>query len=410
MNKKFYQLTAEERLEALGLDESIKAFYACNQSKDSEQLIENYVTDYRLPEGILRNLQVDGQVYQVPMVTEEPSVIAAANNGASITNLGSAFITTQVGEPVLGGQILFDHVDYEELNRFVVDHVDDIFQAAKEAKPSMVSRGDGLEAVQLEDLTDHRAVLNLTVKTGKAMGANAMNTILEAVKMLFSSYEKNIVGAILTNAGHDAVVSVETKLPVAAVGGLEAAKKISALSTFGQVSPDRAVTENKGIFNGLAAVVLATGNDYRAVEAAGHAYASRDGKYRSLSKWMVDETAETLVGKIEMPLNIGVLGGAIAALPTAKKNLELLGNPTVEELKSVMLATGLANNLAALKAVSGRGIQAGHMKMQARTLAVQAGASGADIQTVANRLIKSPRIDQKTAEDILGAIENDTQN
>lgn len=408
--KKFYQLTAEERLETLDLSEPMKAFFTRHQSEESKQLIENYISDYRLPEGVLRSLQVDGKLYQVPMVTEEPSVVAAANNGASIANKGNGFKTTQVGEAVLGGQILFEGVHQKDLADFVAEHVDEIFQRAKDAKPSMVERGDGLEAVQVEELDQNRAVVNLTVNTGKAMGANAMNTILEAVKTVFSSYEKEIVGAILSNAGHDAVVTVETSVPVSAVGGLEAAKKIESLSTFGQVSPDRAVTENKGIFNGLAAVVMASGNDYRAVEAAGHAFASRSGQYRSLSRWSLSEDAEFLNGKIEMPLNIGVLGGAIAALPMAQKNLELLGNPSVEELKSVLLATGLANNLAALKAVSGRGIQSGHMKMQARTIAVQAGATGDEIQAVADQLIYRKHIDQKTAEEILGAMKNDTQN
>lgn len=404
MTKKFYQLSARERLEAMGLTPSLTAFYRERQSDEMPNLIENYFADFTLPEGLLRHLVVDGRSYQVPMVTEEPSVVAAANNGARLVGQAGGFQSHQTSQSLLGGQILFQDVAIDELSAYVSEQREAIFEAAKLAKPSMVERGDGLKDVQIRPLAGRRASLDLTVQTGEAMGANAVNTILEAVKAVFQPFNKNIVAAILTNAGHDALVTVTAQMPVSLVGGLAAAKAIESLSAFGKVDPDRAVTENKGIFNGLSAVVLATGNDYRAVEAAGHAYAGSTGRYQSLSTWKLDDTGEFLLGSLTMPVNIGRLGGAIAAMPMAQRNLELLGAPSLDALKKVIVATGLANNLAALKAVSGPGIQAGHMRMQARTLAIQVGAVGDEVLKVANGLAAEGAVDQNHAKKILGEI------
>ncbi|MDD9138052.1 hydroxymethylglutaryl-CoA reductase, degradative [Fructobacillus sp. CRL 2054] len=404
MTKKFYQLSPAERLETLDLPTDLADFYKGQQSVELENIIENYLADFRLPEGLLHHLVVDGKVYEVPMVTEEPSVVAAANNGARMIGLAGGFSSKKASQPLLGGQILFKGVNQFKLQAFVDQNKAAIFAAAEKAKPSMVERGDGLKKVNLRFVGEEQAALDLTVQTGKAMGANAVNTILEAVKSCLQPYQDNIVAAILTNSGRDALVTVQGSVPVEAVGGEMAAEKIVSLSDFSKDDVDRAVTENKGIFNGLSAVVMATGNDYRAVEAAGHAYAAKSGKYQSLSTWQLSDDKEALVGQLTMPLNIGVLGGAIAALPMAQKNLELLGNPTVDELKKVILATGLANNLAALKAVSGKGIQSGHMKMQARVLAVQAGARPDEIMAVADELAQSGQIDQENAERILGEL------
>lgn len=402
MTKKFYQLSPNERVAALGLSTDLANFYLKRQSSEMPNLIENYLADFKLPEGLLRQIWVDGRQYQVPMVTEEPSVVAAANNGARLVAAGGGFHVDGPQQSILGGQILFQDIEKEKLTTFVGENEQAIYRVAQLAKPSMIERGDGLKGLHLRFLPGKRASLDLSVQTGEAMGANAVNTILEAVKLFFAPFEKNIIGAILSNAGHEATMTVSASIPVEAVGGQAAAERIAALSAFGKVDSDRAVTENKGIFNGLSAVVMATGNDYRAVEAAGHAYAARTGHYQSLSAWELNPEKTLLTGLLTMPLNIGRLGGAIAALPMAQKNLELMGNPTVKTLKGIILATGLANNLAALKAVSGPGIQAGHMKMQARTLAIQVGATASEVMPLAEKLTKSGQIDQKNAKNLLG--------
>ncbi|MBS9336965.1 hydroxymethylglutaryl-CoA reductase [Fructobacillus parabroussonetiae] len=404
MTKKFYQLTAEERLNQLNLSAEDRAFFFEHQGKESAHLIENYLADFALPEGLLPALLLDGQKSMIPMVTEEPSVVAAASNGARMAALGSGFFSEKASQARLTGQILFHDVDQKLLAKRIEESKSRLFAIAKAAKPSMVARGNGLKSVAYRVLDVRHSVLELSVDTGKAMGANAVNTILEAVKGDFDDLKEQIAGAILSNAGQEALVSVSTKVPVDAVGGLKQAEKIVALAEFGQVDVDRAVTENKGIFNGISSVVLATGNDFRAVEAAGHAYAARHGAYRSLSSWALTDDQKYLAGQLTMPLNIGLLGGAMAALPMASKNLLLMGQPDLDRLKKLILATGLANNLAALKAVSGKGIQAGHMKMQARTLAIQAGAQEDEIAKVASRLAHETTFDQAKAERILGEI------
>ncbi|MBS9336547.1 hydroxymethylglutaryl-CoA reductase [Fructobacillus papyrifericola] len=404
MTKKFYQETPAGRLDRLALKASLQTFYQERQSTEMPELIENYIADFKLPEGVLPSLILDGQSFSVPMVTEEPSVVAAASNGARLVGLADGFQGKGKSQALLGGEILFLDVDQAVLATFIKDKEERLIEVAKQAKPSMAARGDGLKALAFEVLDDRHSKLAITVQTGLAMGANAVNTILEALKKELEDFAPFIVGAILTNSGQDALVSVEAGVPIEALGGLRAAEKIVALSDFGKVDADRAVTENKGIFNGLSAVVLATGNDYRAVEAAGHAYAARTGRYQSLSEWRLSADRKQLLGRLTMPLNIGLLGGAIAALPMAQRNLELLGNPDLDTLKKVVLATGLANNLAALKAVAGPGIQAGHMRMQARTLAIQAGAVAGEIVLVAEQLSKKNRIDQHEAEKILGEL------
>ncbi|MBS9335236.1 hydroxymethylglutaryl-CoA reductase [Fructobacillus sp. M1-13] len=402
MSEKFYQLSPEKRLEKMTTDESLQRFFLARQSSEMPDLIENYVADFKLPEGVLPDLTVNEKHYRVPMVVEEPSVVAAAANGARMVALGGGFQEEGQSQALVGGQLLFLDADLDALGEYIEANEAAIFETAALAKPSLVARGDGLKKVDFRIIDQRHSVLELSVQSGKAMGANAVNTILEAVKDVMAPFSEKLVGAILTNAGHGAEVSVSAQLPVEIVGGIKAAERIVSLSEFGKVDSDRAVTENKGIFNGLSAVLLATGNDYRAVEAAGHAFASQSGHYQSLSSWQLSADQKFLQGRLTLPLNIGILGGAIGALPMAQKNLELMGNPTVAELKAIMLSVGLANNLAALKAVSGKGIQEGHMRMQARALAIQVGASGSEVNRVADRLAKEKTIDEKTATRILG--------
>lgn len=296
MAKKFYELNPKERLDQLALPTELTNRFLAQQDTKRKNLIENYLTDFALPEGIIKNLVLDEQLYQVPLVVEEPSVVAAANNGARMFALGGGFRSVGTGRALLTGQILFDQVDVADVQAFVNDHRQEIEAAAQAAKPSLYQRGGGLQDLVLRELPGRRASLDLVVDTDQAMGANAVNTILEAVKALFMPYQEQILGAILSNAGDHSLVSVSGRVPVMAVGGWAMAKRIVALSEFAKVDPKRAVTENKGVFNGLSAAVLALGNDWQAVEAAGHAYASRDGQYRSLTQWRLEDDQEFLVG------------------------------------------------------------------------------------------------------------------
>ncbi|MDF7637231.1 hydroxymethylglutaryl-CoA reductase, degradative [Leuconostocaceae bacterium ESL0958] len=411
MVKKFYQQSPAERVAALNLSDAAKANFLADQSTARQSLIENYVTDYPLPEGIVKELLVGGRSYQVPMVTEEPSVVAAANNGARLLNLGGGVRVLAAGEPLLGGQLLFTAVSATDLTAFVAAKRSAIDAAAQAAKPSLYQRGGGLRDVAVRALPGRRAVVTLTVATGQAMGANAVNTILEAVAPIFQPFEEQLLAKILTNAGHDSLLTVQGRVSVTALGGVDRAKQIAALSAFGAVDPDRAVTENKGLFNGIAAVLLATGNDFRAVEAAGHAYAARHGRYQSLTSWQLTAQEDFLEGELTLPMNIGLVGGALASLSRAQENLALLDVQDVQELKQVILALGLAQNLAALKAITGPGIQAGHMKMQARVLAQEAGASEAEIPAVVARLQELGDYSQAKAQQVLGEIRTSwTQN
>lgn len=404
MTKKFYELTPEERLDLLNLPEELMARFVKDQEVAHQDLVENYLTDFALPEGMVRHLVLDNQPYQVPMVTEEPSVIAAANNGARLFKMGGGFKSAGTSQAILGGQILFEHIDFEQLQSFVTANEYEIFQAAEETKPSLYRRGGGLRSINLRHVSGHRASLDILVDTSQSMGANAVNTILESIRLIFEPFDDQILGAILTNAGHQSIVSVTGRVPVTALGGFDAAQRIVDLADFAKVDPDRAVTENKGIFNGLSAVVLALGNDWRAVEAAGHAYASRNGQYQALTNWRVSDDHEFLEGEFSLPLNLGRVGGAIAGLTKAQDNLALLGNPTLDEMKKIVLSVGLSSNLAALKAIAGEGIQAGHMRMQARLLAISVGAKTDEIMPLAKKLTKAPAINEENAKKLLGEL------
>lgn len=252
-------------------------------------------------------------------------------------------------------------------------------------------------AVRVRQLDADRSSVDFDIDTQAAMGANIVNTILEAQRTVFDDFDPYFVAAILSNYAPEQVVKASGKVAVADLGGLDVAKRIASLSQMGAVDIYRATTENKGIYNGVAAVTLATGNDTRAVEAAGHAWAGRSGQYQSLSHWQLDQQGQFLVGSLTLPLPVGTVGGAIGALTAAQSSLAILGNPNRDQLRSVIAAVGLAQNLAALKALSSEGIQAGHMRMQARALAVQVGAQPDEVAPLVRQLLQSKRVDSQTA-------------
>ncbi len=399
-------MTPDERLASLNLLEQDKQYLHNHQDSIHEQLVENYISDLNVPIGILKDIQLNGKSYNVPMAIEEPSVIAAANYGAKLLKTGGGIKATLSSPTVMIGQIMFKNIDFEEINIFVKSNQVQLFKTAQMAKPSIYKRGGGLKSVHARQVSKKQVSIDFMIDTKDAMGANIVNTILEAELVLFNMYESNIVGAILSNYATAQVVTITGSVAIPAVGGKQAAQKIVELSEFGQNDCYRATTENKGTFNGISAVVLATGNDWRAVEAGGHAYASRHGKYQSLTSWHID--GNLLVGTLKLPISVGIVGGAISAMPQSQINLAICNIDSADELRSVIGAVGLAQNLAALKAIANGGIQRGHMRMQYRALALQIGANKNEIPELVSKLVAEAYVDESIAKMKLMELRNET--
>lgn len=399
MAKKYYELTPDERLAFLNLTDQAKTELQANQSDSNAQIVENYISDFRVPMGLLKDIVIDGRHVNVPMAIEEPSVIAAANNGAKMLNSGGGIAVKMPEHTVMIGQILFHDVDFDTLNQFVNIHQEALFKIAKHAKPSIYKRGGGLVAINVRPVANDDISVDFKIDTKDAMGANIVNTILEAEVTLFTEFDTHFLGAILTNYAMGQLVTVSGNATFETVGGREIAEKIVALSRFSKKDAYRATTENKGLFNGIGAVVLATGNDWRAVEASGHAYASQEGHYRSLTHWTISD--EQLHGELTMPISVGTVGGVISAMNQAKNALDMMHVKSADELRGIILAVGLAQNLAALKAIAAGGIQRGHMRMQYRALAVQVGALPQEVPILVAKLNTLSQVDTEKATEIL---------
>lgn len=401
MTKKFYELTPDERLALLAIDDDIRTALSEQQSTVNAQLVENYISDFRVPMGVVRDLLINQQHYQVPMATEEPSVIAAANNGAKMLSAG---IDVQIGRTAMIGQMMF--VTEKSLADFVQAHHLEIFDIARQARPSIYQRGGGLLDVVVRQVSENETSVDFIIDTKDAMGANIVDTILEAELPLFESF--NPLGVILSNYATQQLVTATADIAFERVGGEHVARQIVALNHFAQSDPYRATTENKGLFNGVSAVVLATGNDWRAVEASGHAYASRNGQYQALTTWSIKDNQ--LHGELTMPISVGTVGGAISVLPAAQNALAILGHVNADELRMVIVSVGLAQNLAALKAIVNGGIQQGHMRMQYRALAMQVGAEVSEVKRLVPRLMAEKHVDTELATKILMEIRNESKS
>ena len=399
MPKKYYELTPDERLASLNLDEQAMQAWRDNQSTTNSQIVENYISDFRVPMGVLKDIIVADRHVTVPMATEEPSVIAAANHGAKLLNQGGGVAVSLPERTALIGQLLFSGVAYDELAAFVARQQAAFFTIAQEAKPSIYRRGGGLLSVTARAVSATSVSVDFTIDTRDAMGANIVNTILEAEQALFADFQAQFVGAILSNYATAQCVTVTGRVPIASIGGQAVAKRLVQLNQFGHQDVYRATTENKGLFNGIGAVTLATGNDWRAVEAAGHAFASQNGRYQSLTTWTI--AGDFLEGRLTMPISVGTVGGAISAMPQAQRALAIVAPQTADELRGIILAVGLAQNLAALKAIADGGIQKGHMKMHYRALALQVGARDDEIATLVTQLQAAEQVDAAVATNLL---------
>ncbi|VJX87547.1 3-hydroxy-3-methylglutaryl-coenzyme a reductase [Streptococcus pneumoniae] len=392
-------LLSPERQESLEQDEQISVTVA-------DQLSENVVGTFSLPYSLVPEVLVNGQEYTVPYVTEEPSVVAAASYASKIIKRAGGF-TAQVHERQMIGQVsLYQVANPEQAQEKIANKKTELLELANQAYPSIVKRGGGARDLHVEQIkgeTDF-LVVYLHVDTQEAMGANMLNTMLEALKPVLEelSQGQSLMG-ILSNYATDSLVTANCRIAFRYLSrqkdqGREIAEKITLASQFAQADPYRAATHNKGIFNGIDAILIATGNDWRAIEAGAHAFASRDGRYQGLSQWTLDLEREELVGQMTLPMPVATKGGSIGLNPRVALSHELLGNPSAKELAQIIVSIGLAQNFAALKALVSTGIQQGHMKLQAKSLALLAGASESEVAPLVERLIADKTFNLETAQ------------
>ena len=392
-------LLSPERQESLEQDEQMSVTVA-------DQLSENVVGTFSLPYSLVPEVLVNGQEYTVPYVTEEPSVVAAASYASKIIKRAGGF-TAQVHERQMIGQVaLYQVADPEQAQEKIASKKAELLELANQAYPSIVKRGGGARDLHVEQIkgeTDF-LVVYLHVDTQEAMGANMLNTMLEALKPVLEELSQghSLMG-ILSNYATDSLVTASCRIAFRYLSrqkdqGREIAEKMALASQFAQADPYRASTHNKGIFNGIDAILIATGNDWRAIEAGAHAFASRDGRYQGLSQWTLDFEREELVGEMTLPMPVATKGGSIGLNPRVALSHELLGNPSAKELAQLIVSIGLAQNFAALKALVSTGIQQGHMKLQAKSLALLAGASESEVAPLVERLIADKTFNLETAQ------------
>lgn len=375
----------------------------------ANEMVENVLGTLALPFGIAPGFQIDDQEIQVPMVTEEPSVIAAASYAAGLIKRSGGFQTQVHKRQMIGQVALYDVSNREKASQAITEAKEDLLQLANQAYPSIVKRGGGARDLWTEVKADF-LICYLSVDPKEAMGANMLNTMLEA---LVDPLEELSGGqglmAILSNLATDALVTARCHIDYRFLSrdpkeAAEIAQKIALASQLAAVDPYRAATHNKGIFNGIDAVVLATGNDWRAIEAGGHTYASRSGQALGLSNWMDHPEQQVLEGQLTLPMPIATKGGSIGLNPSVQVAHELLGNPDAQTLARIIVSVGLAQNFAALKALVSTGIQHGHMKLQAKSLALLAGATPSEVAPVVQALLEDKPFNLEKAQAVLEEI------
>ncbi|HGP9033908.1 TPA: hydroxymethylglutaryl-CoA reductase, degradative [Streptococcus pneumoniae] len=408
-SKKSYQ----ERLELLKAQALLSPERQASLEKDeqmsvtvADQLSENVVGTFSLPYSLVPEVLVNGQEYTVPYVTEEPSVVAAASYASKIIKRAGGF-TAQVHQRQMIGQVALYQVANPKLaQEKIASKKAELLELANQAYPSIVKRGGGARDLHVEQIKGEPdfLVVYIHVDTQEAMGANMLNTMLEALKPVLEelSQGQSLMG-ILSNYATDSLVTASCRMAFRYLSrqkdqGREIAEKIALASQFAQDDPYRAATHNKGIFNGIDAILIATGNDWRAIEAGAHAFASRDGRYQGLSCWTLDLEREELVGEMTLPMPVATKGGSIGLNPCVALSHDLLGNPSARELAQIIVSIGLAQNFAALKALVSTGIQQGHMKLQAKSLALLAGASESEVAPLVEQLIADKTFNLETAQ------------
>jgi hydroxymethylglutaryl-CoA reductase len=413
----FYKLSPEERLalvkEFAGLSDE-----ECDLLQNSgslpleaaDRMIENVIGAFPLPLGIGVNFLINNRDYLIPMAIEEPSVVAAASYAAKMVRKGGGFHTSSMS-PVMIGQIQVVNVkDPDRAKQRVLATKHEILDKANTQDPVLASVGGGakdLDAKVINTTVGPMLIVELHVDCRDAMGANAVNTMAEAVAPTIERIAGGRVYLrIISNLATKRLARAGCTVPKEAVGGEEVVDGIVNASAFAAADPYRATTHNKGAMNGIIAVILATGNDHRAIEAGAHAYAAINGKYTSLSKWEKTENGD-LKGSIELPMAVGLIGGAVRTHSIAKISLKILGVKTANEFAEVLAAVGLAQNLGALRALAHEGIQRGHMSLHARNIAVAAGAGEELVDMVAERMVKERKIRMDRAKEIIAELSSD---
>jgi hydroxymethylglutaryl-CoA reductase len=409
----FYRLPPAERLKAVaeqaGLgQEEISQLETGLQLDQADKMVENVIGMFQVPLGIATNFVIDGRDVLIPMATEEPSVIAAASNGAKMAREGGGFRTSSTG-PVMRAQIQAVGIaDPFGARAEILLHKEELMKAANDRDPMLVKFGGGvldIEAYVVESRVGPMVVAHLIVDCRDAMGANAVNTMAESLAPRIEQITGGRVYLrIISNLADKRLARAKATFKAEEIGGPEVVDGIIQAAALAEVDPYRAATHNKGIMNGITAVVLATGNDTRAVESGAHAYAAVGGRYRSLTRYEKSKDGD-LVGTIELPVAIGLVGGATRVHPVAKSAVKILGVKTADELSRIIAAVGLSQNFAALRALASEGIQRGHMSLHAKNVAVQAGAKCELIDVIAARMAAERRISVDRAVELMKELE-----
>jgi len=418
----FYNKTLSERLQAIveqaGLSQEEAATFSSNglNPDGADHMIENVVGLYSLPIGIATNFRVNNTEVLVPMVIEEPSVVAGASLAARLVREGGGFSASS-DEPVMIAQMqILDVVNPHQARLALLAQKQRLLEFAATTDPVIIKLGGGPRGIEVRILDDGQVILHLLYDCRDAMGANTVNTAAEALKPMVEEITGGRVNLrILSNLANHRLARSTAIIPASALAfdtfdGEFVRDRIIEAYAFAAADPYRATTHNKGIMNGVDAVVIATGNDWRAIEAGAHAYAARSGKYTSLSQWGADKSGN-LVGTLEMPMAVGIVGGATKVHPSARAALKIMGIQSARELAEIIVSVGLAQNFAAIRALATEGIQRGHMSLHARQLAMAAGASGNEIEQIAAQMVqeKQVRLDRAQAlvEEIKASIPKD---
>jgi len=401
--KKFYYLSREERLDLLidetNLSESDRSILNGDQgltADEADHMVENVIGTFSLPLGIARNFKVNGRLIPIPMVVEEPSIVAGASFMAKLALKTGGFFAESTPPEMIGQMQILDVEDLASARTQLLAEKDNLLKEAAEVDPVLIKLGGGPKDIEVRMISESPIgpflVVHLIYDVRDAMGANAVNTAVERL----SEKVARITGGrvllrILSNLADRrlARARVTIRLEDLAFDGFtgeDVRDGIIEAWAFADADPYRAATHNKGIMNGIDPVVIATGNDWRAIEAGAHAYAARDGRYKSLTTWSKDLDGN-LLGRLEMPMAVGIIGGATQVHPQAKVNLKMMGIEKATDLAEVIVSVGLAQNLAALRALATEGIQRGHMGLHARQVAVAAGAEGEQIDSLVEQLI-----------------------
>jgi len=408
----FERLQAVKSFDGLN-DEDLRQLHGGNGAltvERADKMIENVVGTFNLPLGVATNFQINGRDVLIPMVVEEPSIVAGASYAAKLVREGGGFHASSTA-PVMIGQIQLVNIADPNRARFdILERKDEILALANRQSSSLLALGGGAQGIEVRSFETSPSgpmlVVHLLIDCRDAMGANAINTMAEAVAPLIEQISGGRAYLrILSNLSDRRLSLARAVVPPSAlardgISGEEVIEGILWAYSFAAVDPYRAATHNKGILNGIDPVLIATGNDWRAVEAGAHAYAARNGHYTSLSSWERDAQGN-LVGTIEMPLAIGIVGGATKVHPAAQAALKLLHVGHANELAEICVCAGLASNLAAMRALATEGIQRGHMSLHARQIAMAAGAHGGEIDEITRRMVEEKQIKPARAEALL---------